>query len=299
MSLPKVKEFVRSKGPTETVGSDDMRKLLIEHTGKEPDERTIRNYTAVALNYCESTTDSAVHKTEARLTAENSLIAAMTHALCVCSALILPGPRPVGIRCDAEKNNLALKLMENTFGVEHHFVNRAMIFSTDDTALPVHTGTVLSSNCSKTRGVPHASGTATHAVCQKGNEPPSTYVNCHLTTTTSGAGFLAPLVLRVRVTERELQSVECRDGFYVLEVEGLSPGGDVDPTCTRPGYIVFIRTTGDKYCKSAEQSFFRWYHRAIRLPFIRHVRNKVFDLPSDSELVEEGMEAANWVSPAG
>ena len=118
-----VQNLVQQRAPNETVGAHDVRDLLAEQLGplKEPNEKTVRNYTAMAMKFCDTSTQNAVHQTEARLIAQNSLIAAATHAIQVCASHILPGPSPTGK--SRPKDKLALKLMEQTFGVEHHCVH--------------------------------------------------------------------------------------------------------------------------------------------------------------------------------
>ena len=235
--------MVRQRAPNETVGQHDVRSLLAEHLGPliQPTDQTVRNYTAHAMSQCESTTDHAAHQTEAQLTAENSLIAAATLAVQVCAAHILPGPSPTGK--PRPKDNLALKLMEETFGVEHHCVHETLVFNTDDTALQVFEGTTPLTNCNKTLGVPGAHATSTQAAYKKNGAPPSTYVNLHMTVTTNGGGFSTPKVCRLKCKEREFRDKFGTDGLFVMKVPSVAAGADIDPTCDRPAYIVFMRST--------------------------------------------------------
>ena len=48
-----------------------MHGLLTSTLGREVHEKTVRNYTAFALKFCESTTDNAVYKTDARSDEDN------------------------------------------------------------------------------------------------------------------------------------------------------------------------------------------------------------------------------------
>jgi hypothetical protein len=145
-------------------------------------------------------------------------------------------------------DNLALKLMEQTFGVEHHCVHEGLVFNTDDTALPVHEGTTPLTNRNKTLGVPGAQATSTHAAYKTHDAPPTTYLNVHLTVTISGAGYSAPMVVRVKCKEREFYDKMGSDCLFVMKVPGVAAGADVDPSCDRQVYIVFTRSTVDKEC---------------------------------------------------
>jgi hypothetical protein len=78
LSLDAVRAMVADRAPNQAVDMHDVDILLSQHLGpyKRVDDKTKRNYTSLALQMCESTTQHAVHQSEARSIAENSLIAA-------------------------------------------------------------------------------------------------------------------------------------------------------------------------------------------------------------------------------
>ena len=93
-----VQKLVQQRAPNEIMGVHNVRDLLSEQFCplKELNEKTVSSYSAMAMKFCESTTQNAVHQTEARLIAENSLITAATQVIQVCASHILPGPSPTG-----------------------------------------------------------------------------------------------------------------------------------------------------------------------------------------------------------
>ena len=78
LPLDAVRDMVEDRAPNHVVDTHDVKTLLDKHLGpyKRHGETTLRNYTSLALQMCESTTQHAVHQSEARSIAENSLIAA-------------------------------------------------------------------------------------------------------------------------------------------------------------------------------------------------------------------------------
>jgi hypothetical protein len=57
--------------------------------------------------------------------------------------------------------------------------------------------------------------------------------------------------------------------MFVIEVPGLAVGSDYDPRNDLPGYVVFLRKTGDK---SLDRRRHQHYRERVFLPFVEKVR---------------------------
>ena len=68
LPLDAVRDMVEDRAPNHVVDTHDVKTLLDKHLGpyKRHGETTLRNYTSLALQMCESTTQHAVHQSEAR-----------------------------------------------------------------------------------------------------------------------------------------------------------------------------------------------------------------------------------------
>jgi hypothetical protein len=92
------------------------------------------------------------------------------------------------------------------------------------------------------------------------------------TFTFSAAGQMAPVYTTVAgLSEKEMPEETCPSGMFAIKIPGLAVGSDVDPSNNLPGYVVFLRKTGDN---SLDRRRHQHYRESVFLPFVEKVRNQ-------------------------
>ena len=198
-TVQETKDWVQSHQVGETFGLQEVRAMLDKKNGTPVSDKSVYNYFAVALAECETKTNASIHKQPHRHVAESSLRRVQSFAVNVLGSHILPGPSAVSAAPD--KNHPAVRTVSLAYGgIEVHTLDPAMIFNTDDMSVQIHTGDTPKSQC---RGVPHKGDQIHYASYNHNNPDPAVYMSVHMTHIATADGQSGPVVIRVKVKERE------------------------------------------------------------------------------------------------
>ena len=270
-----------------TLGKKEISLTLM---GLETDRRAGAGVSAIGLGMSQKTlgrykgavaamegarvTSSAMDKSEARFTAERSLM----NVLCQVHVLATTSFIPVAVGVGS-KSKFASMVSKASGDVAVVAVNPMLLFSTDDTTIFAHVGeagacewrVAGSDESGKWSGVYNTEGKTFL---------PGTRVR--LTFTLNGGGMVAPFFLTITGCSR--REVAHESGMVVMKVPGLCMGADSDVRATFVGYIVFLCSD----VVGGEQKNFEYYTNEVFLPWVKQLRIAFCDhtegLPIPDEL---------------
>lgn len=279
--VEKIAQKLRDKGLS-TLGAD-----------AKPSDDTIRTMMAmlVLMGEQDALEFAPAPKTNTRYTAENSLMSAMAFGTTVAGTHFIVGSETAGRELPAKVSPGAQKMIDlvkkANNGAEVRCVQPQYIFSTDDTTQYIFEGA-------------DKHGNGTWRLCnpddlaEKGTR--GLYENTDVnnmngfrvkhTFTFSAAGQLAPFYTTISgLSEKELPVETCPSGMLVMEVPGLAVGSDVDPSNNLPGYVVFLRKTGDN---SLDKRKHKHYNDVAFIPHLQRTRQQWggLEIGSDSDVTE-------------
>ena len=302
-----IDDVVRVKG--KAIGLKEISKLLVEsskdkvrNTGcvplsdiQKPSTNTIKNYRAlIASNDRIKVTNETIGKTDARYSAENSLMSAMALVVLVASTHYYVIPQEIAqVRNDMKTASDGVRMLYNVVSKAHGNVPVAplkpqYIMSTDDTVVYTYEGAdedghdnyrLVANNSLETKG--------TYSNYHMDTSASMCGLRVKLTFTFTATGSCAPIFVSVcGLSEREMPS----DPSVVLEVEGLCVGGGGVSMNNKKGCVMFMR--GDS---GAEKCRYNYYRDKVFLPFVNNMRLKYDGFDSNSgTVIPENLTVASW-----
>jgi hypothetical protein len=149
-----------------------------------------------------------------------------------------------------------------------YLVKPSYVMSTDDTTQYIFSGTNNNSNEFYLVSDAGISGSGTRSPSEVSDSQAMNGFRIKLTVTITKAGEMAPIFCSVFLSEKELPTETCPEGFLVLPIKGLAVGSATDVFNQQLGYVCFIRRTGES---SADLRRYKHYRNAILLPFIKEL----------------------------
>jgi len=274
-SIPELKEFL--SGATQggnTVGTREITNFLVHSTSRKlvadghsaafvgVSAKSVRRYkdTALCLEEGRATT-AALDKTEARYTAERSLMAAMTQAAVVAATGFIPTNNGVG-----SSSKLAKMVSKESGYVPVVPVTPLLTFSSDDTTVFAHVGAAASN---EVRVASASEDGKTAGVFKMDDFSHLNGIRVRPTVTLTAAGHVAPLY--VTVTGCSRREVTHPSGMFVVKVQGFCIAAASDHRANDVGYVVFLCSDNDDG-ESLEQKNFEFYRNEVLVPMVEDSR---------------------------
>ena len=155
-------------------------------------------------------------------------------------------------------------------GVDVHFVKPEYVLSTDDTTIYIFAGADKNGNGTWILANPEdMTESGTHSLYSPSDVNNMNGFRVKPTYTLTAGGQIAPIFITVYVSEKEMPAEKCPSGVLFVTIPGLAVGSDIDPNNSLPGYIVFLRKTGDS---SLDKRKHKLYRDKILLPFVERLR---------------------------
>eukprot|EP00979_Chaetoceros_neogracilis_P001777 scaffold317_cov230-Chaetoceros_neogracile.AAC.11 len=171
-------------------------------------------------------------------------------------------------------------MMETAIEMEMKPIEGHLICNTDDTGRFVTEG-VGAKTMDKRRKTGKTSKISTKRDMRKVSSPwreatkADTFgngVKCKFKVLISASGHVAPIVMHFYGLPESLLSVP----FVVLEVKGLTIGGEVKPGCKDVGYVLLTRSKSKDDKELNDVTFtevtLRWYHESVVIPFTHQLK---------------------------
>ena len=239
-------------------------------------------------------------KTESRIIAENSILGAVGHLMCIVSTHFIVGNNnnsivPVPPVKQATKGARLLEklISEANDNTPVYPVHPGLIFSTDEQTSFVFKG----KSKKKMEWVIASEAGTTKERSYYGNKMGRTdhlnRMRVQMNHTFNGLGATGPIYLTVNnLNNRELPESTCPSGLLVIKVPGLCLGSQKDIRYNQVGYLVFIRNTKDPISKkSAETKNFEYYNNEVLLPFVCNCLIKYFGFNPETDQLTKDLTA--------
>lgn len=267
--------------------------------------QTVRNYMSAAamIPNVSITQKKTFQKTNKRITAEKSLISAMSYLVTVAATSFCFGETPAQHPFDEESIGPGAKKMLEMVQKEHQNaplfpIHPQLLMSTDDTTLFAWEGKSESSALQNWTLIDPFQSSSARSTYSCETDTNKNGLRVRLTFTMTGSGLLAPLYVAVTgLNDRELKIPDdyWDNDMFVVEVPGFCIGGGVNPYAQEVGYVVFLRESVQK--KGGNQKIphkkFAHYHRTVFLPFVKKCREQLGYHDDDNEIPDE-LSAVSW-----